>query len=72
MEKQVKAKIEEIRKALQADGGDIELVDITDKTVRVTLHGACGGCPHAAMTLKNYVEQTLRDEIDPEIIVERA
>ena len=57
---------------LQADGGDMELVGIEGKTVRLRLRGACGHCPHATMTLKNGVERVLRETIDPDIIVERA
>ena len=67
----MKEKVEEIlakiRPALQADGGDIELVEITDDgTVKVRLQGSCAGCPMSQMTLKNYVEATLKDNI-PEI-----
>ncbi|MCL1922188.1 MAG: NifU family protein [Kiritimatiellaeota bacterium] len=72
MDEQIKAKLEELRKMLQADGGDLELVEIVDKTVRLRLRGACGCCPHAAMTLKHGIERQLRASIDPEIIVERA
>ncbi len=72
MEEKIKAKLEELRKMLQADGGDCELVEIADKTVKLRLRGACGCCPHATMTLKNGIERALRDAVDPEIIVERA
>lgn len=72
MEEQIKAKLEELRKMLQADGGDCELVEISDKTVKLRLRGACGCCPHATMTLKNGIERALREAVDPEIIVERA
>lgn len=72
MEEKIKAKLEELRKMLQADGGDCELVEIADKTVTLRLRGACGCCPHATMTLKNGIERALRDAVDPEIIVERA
>ena len=68
----IRAKLEELRGMLQADGGDLEVVDITDKTVSLRLRGACGCCPHAMMTLKSGVERVLREEIDPEIIVERV
>ena len=61
---QVRRVIDEmIRPALQADGGDIELVDILGGDVHVRLQGACRGCPGAAMTLKMGVEAMLRDEI---------
>ncbi len=67
MKEQVQAVIDEIRPNLQADGGDIELVDVTEGgIVRVRLQGACHGCPGAAMTLKMGVERLLRRRI-PEI-----
>lgn len=67
MKEQVQAVIEKIRPALQADGGDIELVGVTeDGIVEVRLQGACGTCPMATMTLKNGVERVLREEI-PEV-----
>jgi Fe-S cluster biogenesis protein NfuA len=55
-----------IRVGLRADGGDIELVDIKENTVYVKLKGACGTCPMATLTLKNWVEANLKKEI-PEI-----
>ncbi len=59
--------VEKIRPALQMDGGDISLVDVTDTgEVHVTLTGACAGCPHAAMTLKMGIERVLKEEI-PEV-----
>jgi Fe-S cluster biogenesis protein NfuA len=72
MEAKIKAKLEEIRGMLQADGGDLEIVEIAGTNVRLKLKGACGCCPHAAMTLKKGVEQALRDEIDSAITVERV
>jgi Fe-S cluster biogenesis protein NfuA len=67
MKEKVQSVIEEIRPNLQADGGDIELVDVTkDGVVKVRLRGACHGCPGAAMTLKNGVERLLKSKI-PEI-----
>ena len=60
------------RSYLQADGGDLEIVAIEGKTVKLALKGACGGCPHATMTIKDGIERVLRDEIDPEITVERV
>ena len=57
---------------LQADGGDLEVVSITGKTVLLRLRGACGACPHAQLTLKEGIENYLRQNIDPEIVVERA
>ncbi len=60
----VKAKIEEIRPALQADGGDIELVSIEeDDSVKVRLRGACAGCPGAMMTLQFGVQRVLQEAV---------
>ena len=67
MREKVEKAIEKIRPFLQQDGGDIELVDVTDGVVKVKLKGACGCCPMAQMTLKNGVERALKEEI-PEII----
>ncbi len=72
MSEQIKAKLEELRGMLQADGGDMEIISIEDKTVKLRLRGACGSCPHATMTLKQGIERILRESIDPEIIVERV
>jgi len=59
--------IETLRPYLQDDGGDIQLIDVTDDlVVKVQLQGACGACPYSLMTLKNGVEQAIRKEI-PEI-----
>lgn len=58
--------IESIRQHLQADGGDIEFVDYVDGIVKVKLHGACHGCPHAAMTLQSIVENVIMAEV-PEV-----
>jgi Fe-S cluster biogenesis protein NfuA len=61
---QVAQAIDEIRPRLQADGGDIELVDVSaDGRVSVKLTGACGSCPMALMTLKHGVETYLKDRI---------
>ncbi|MEG1556539.1 MAG: NifU family protein [Bacteroidales bacterium] len=67
LEQKVKSIIEQIRPYLQQDGGDIEFIELTpDYIVKVKLQGACGTCPHAKMTLKNGVEQTLKQHL-PEI-----
>jgi Fe-S cluster biogenesis protein NfuA len=58
--------LEKVRAGLQRDGGDIELVDIKDTVVQVRLKGAGGTCPMSVLTLKNWVEVTLKKEI-PEI-----
>jgi Fe-S cluster biogenesis protein NfuA len=72
MEDQIRAKLEQMRTMLQADGGDMDIVGIEDQTVKLRLKGACGGCPHAAITLKQGIERVLRQEIDPGITVERV
>ena len=72
MEEQIRARLEELRGFLQADGGDMEIVSIEGKVVTLKLRGACGCCPHAQMTIKDGIERILREEIDPEITVERA
>jgi Fe-S cluster biogenesis protein NfuA len=67
MNEKVAAVIEQIRPALQADGGDVELVEVTeDGVVRLRLKGACAGCPMATMTLKMGIERKLKQEI-PEV-----
>ncbi|MDH5186797.1 MAG: NifU family protein [bacterium] len=66
-EKITKTITEKIRPGLQADGGDIELVEITDDgTVKLRLKGSCVGCPFAAMTLAVGVERTLKQAV-PEV-----
>lgn len=66
MRQQVEETIEAIRPALQADGGDIVLVDVDETTgvVSVTLVGACGTCPASSQTLKAGVERIMRDRVD--------
>ena len=71
MEEKVKAKLEELRVGLQADGGDLEFVRMDGKVVYLRLVGHCGSCPFAMMTLKQGIEASLR-ELDPEITVERV
>lgn len=66
MKEKVKAALEKIRPALQADGGDVELVDVKDGIVKVKLTGACGGCPMATMTLKKGIERVLKEQV-PEV-----
>ncbi len=63
MKPEVQKVLDRIRPALQADGGDVELVDVEDGVVKVRLTGACGGCPMAMMTLKGGIEAVLKDEI---------
>jgi len=72
MEEKIKAKLEEVRGYLQADGGDLELVSVTGTDVLVKLKGACGCCPHATMTIKQGIERILREQIDEKITVEQV
>jgi Fe-S cluster biogenesis protein NfuA len=59
--------IELIRPAVQADGGDIELVDVTGEgVVQIRFHGACHGCPSSTMTLQMGIERNLRERV-PEV-----
>jgi Fe-S cluster biogenesis protein NfuA len=66
MKEKVEKVLAKIRPNLQADGGDVELVNVKGGVVTVRLTGACGGCPMATMTLKNGIERVLKDEI-PEV-----
>lgn len=67
MREKVEAALAKVKPALQADGGDVELVEITDKgIVKVRLQGACKGCPMSQLTLKNGIERVLMREV-PEI-----
>jgi Fe-S cluster biogenesis protein NfuA len=67
MKEKVEAALSKIRPALQADGGNVELVEVTsDGVVKVRLTGACGGCPMSQMTLKMGVERAIKQEV-PEV-----
>jgi Fe-S cluster biogenesis protein NfuA len=66
MKEKVEKVIEKIRPMLQRDGGDIQLIDVTDGVVKVKLTGACGSCPMSMMTLKMGVESALKKEV-PEV-----
>lgn len=67
MKEKVESVLKEIRPSLQADGGDVELVEVTDDgLVKVRLKGACGTCPFAMMTLKGGIERILKQEV-PEV-----
>ena len=72
LETKIRQRLEELRVHLQNDGGDMEVVEIKDKNVFLKLRGACGCCPHATMTIKSGIERILREELDPEITVERV
>ena len=72
MREKVEQALDKVRPYLQRDGGDVELVDVTeDGVVTVRLTGACKGCPMSQMTLKNAVEKTILKEL-PEIKSVRA
>ena len=58
--------LNEIRPALQADGGDVELVGVNDGMVSLRLVGACAGCPMSTMTLKMGIERILKEKL-PEV-----
>ena len=65
MEEKIKEIIEtDIKPALQADGGGIELISVEEGVVKVQLQGACAGCPGAQMTLKMGVERILKEKVD--------
>jgi Fe-S cluster biogenesis protein NfuA len=66
MREKVEAALNEIRPNLQADGGDVELVDITDGIVKLRLKGACGSCPMSTLTLSRVVERILKEQV-PEV-----
>ena len=65
-EKKVQAALASIRPQIQADGGDIDLVAVENKIVKVRLRGACAGCPMSALTLKQGVERLIKQKV-PEI-----
>jgi len=66
VKEKIEAALDSIRPALQNDGGDVELVDVSDGIVKVKLTGACGGCPMSAMTLKMGIERVIKQQV-PEI-----
>ncbi len=67
LKEKVEAALDKIRPALQADGGDVQLVDINEKgIVMVKLQGACAGCPMSQMTLKMGIEKILKQNV-PEV-----
>lgn len=67
MKEKVEAALNKIRPSLQADGGDVELIEVTsDGVVKVRLTGACRGCPMSQMTLKAGIEKVIKQEV-PEV-----
>ena len=63
MEEDIKKALDEIRPALQADGGDVEYIGMDGDVVKVKLKGACDGCPMATMTLKNGIEVFIKKKV---------
>lgn len=73
MEEKVKKVIEEIRPSLQNDGGDVELVGVSDEgAVKLRLKGACGSCPMSMVTLHEGIERILKERVPEVKSVERA
>lgn len=67
LREEVESALEKVRPSLQADGGDVKLVDVDDNgAVKVMLQGACAGCPMSQMTLKMGIEKILKQNI-PEV-----
>ena len=67
LKEQVESALQKVRPSLQADGGDVQLVDVEENgMVKVKLMGACGGCPMAQMTLKMGIEKILKQNV-PEV-----
>jgi Fe-S cluster biogenesis protein NfuA len=66
MRDKVEAVLNDIRPSLQADGGDLQLVDVNDGVVTVRLLGACSGCPMATMTLQQGIERKVKEKV-PEV-----
>jgi Fe-S cluster biogenesis protein NfuA len=66
MKEKVESALAQIRPMLQADGGDVELVEVKGGVVKLRLKGSCAGCPVAQMTLKQGIERVLKEQI-PEV-----
>ena len=66
MREKIEAALGQIRPALLADGGDVQLVDVSNGVVKVKLTGACGGCPMATITLRQGIERVLKEQV-PEV-----
>ncbi|MGA7143424.1 MAG: NifU family protein [Desulfobacterales bacterium] len=66
MKERIEKALNDIRPALQADGGDVELVEVENNVVKVRLKGACSGCPMSQMTIKQGIERYLKKAV-PEI-----
>ena len=66
MREKVEEALARIRPALQADGGDVELMDVKEGVVMLKLTGACGGCPMSTMTLRHGIERVIKEQV-PEV-----
>jgi Fe-S cluster biogenesis protein NfuA len=66
MKEKVEEILKQIRPSLQADGGDVELVDVVDGVVKLKLKGSCAGCPMSQMTLAFGIERVLKEKL-PEV-----
>jgi len=66
MQNRIEEVLNQLRPSLMRDGGNVELVDVSDGVVKVRLTGACGGCPMSALTLKMGIERILKQQI-PEV-----
>jgi Fe-S cluster biogenesis protein NfuA len=66
LREKVEKVLDQVRVGLKSEGGDIELIDVKDDVVYVKLKGACGTCPMSALTMKSWVESSIKKEI-PEI-----
>ena len=66
MDEKVEAVLAQIRPVLQADGGDVELVEVNEGVVSLRLKGACMGCPMSTITLQNGIERVLKEQV-PEV-----
>ena len=66
MKEKIEQTLEQVRPYLVADGGDVELVEVNNGVVKVRLVGACGGCPMATLTLKNFIEREIKKQT-PEV-----
>jgi Fe-S cluster biogenesis protein NfuA len=71
LRQELEAVLEKIREGLKTEGGDIQLIDVRDGVVYVKLMGSCEGCPMSSLTMKNWVEQTIKKEL-PEVTSVRA
>jgi len=70
---QVEQVLERIRPAVQSDGGDVELVEVTPEGIaKIRLHGACVGCPSSSMTLHMGIERNIREKVPEVIAVEQV